>query len=91
LHQGVPPDEISHRFHSGIVHILVDACIQIRSKTGLSAVALSGGCFQNGFLTEHITTRLEAENFQVYSHTHVPSNDGGIALGQAAIASYQIT
>jgi hydrogenase maturation protein HypF len=43
---------------------------------------LSGGCFQNRYLTERTVTRLHAEGFQPYWHQRVPPNDGGIALGQ---------
>lgn len=91
LREGISPEEISHRFHSGIVDVLVDSCRRIRSRTSLRTVALSGGCFQSRFLTEHLANRLKHEQFRVLTHTHVPANDGGIALGQAVIASYQIS
>jgi hydrogenase maturation protein HypF len=47
---------------------------------------LSGGCFQNRYLTERTVRRLRAEGFQPYWHQHVPPNDGGIALGQVVAA-----
>ena len=50
-------------------------------------VALSGGCFQNRVLFEDVLRRLEAEGFAVLTHAQVPANDGGLALGQAAIAA----
>ena len=52
-----------------------------------NTVALTGGCFQNRVLFEEITRRLEAEYFTVLSHAQVPANDGGLALGQAAIGA----
>ena len=49
-------------------------------------VALSGGCFQNRILVEEVTAGVEAAGFECLSHRDVPSNDGGVALGQAAVA-----
>jgi predicted NodU family carbamoyl transferase len=53
-------------------------------------VALSGGCFHNRILLAELTRRLEAENFTVLSHALVPSGDGGLALGQAAIGAARL-
>jgi hydrogenase maturation protein HypF len=54
----------------------------VANRIGERRVALSGGCFQNRYLTERAVTRLRAEGFQPYWHQRVPPNDGGIALGQ---------
>jgi hydrogenase maturation protein HypF len=51
---------------------------------GEESIALSGGCFQNRYLIERAVTRLREEGFKVYWHQRIPTNDGGIALGQAA-------
>jgi hydrogenase maturation protein HypF len=53
-------------------------------------VALSGGCFQNRILFEEIVRRLKQDNFIVLSHAEVPANDGGLALGQAAIGAARL-
>ena len=53
----------------------------------IEAVALSGGCFQNARLLTGVTARLERAGFRVLSHANVPANDGGISLGQAAVAA----
>ena len=74
------------RFHRAIVSFVVDTASQIRDERDLSTVALSGGVYQNGLLTEMCIAALEAEGFQVLCHRHVPPNDGGLALGQAVIA-----
>ncbi len=81
--------QISSRFHTAIVDLFHRCCQQIRSETGMSAVALSGGCFQNSILFKHLSNILSADGFNVLSHSKVPCNDGGVALGQAVIANEQ--
>lgn len=78
------------RFHSTLAEAIRDACLQIRSDRGLDVVALSGGCFQNAMLTERTVQRLTCEGFRVLVHRRVPPNDGGLALGQAAIAARRL-
>lgn len=73
---------ISAKFHNG----LVAAMIAVSRHFGLESVVLSGGCFQNRYLTERATWRLVQAGFQPYWHQRVPPNDGGIALGQALAA-----
>jgi hydrogenase maturation protein HypF len=82
LSQGVPAGTISSRFHN----TLVEAIVQVARYSGEEKVALSGGCFQNKYLTERAIRRLKEEGFQVYWHQRVPPNDGGIALGQVVAA-----
>ena len=53
-------------------------------------IALTGGCFQNRILFEEVNDRLKAENFTVLSHARLPANDGGLALGQAAIGAARL-
>lgn len=78
--------QISSRFHSTIAEIVLQGCDAIRLETGLNTVALSGGVFQNITLLKMATDRLKKHGFAVYTHSEVPSNDGGIALGQAMMA-----
>jgi hydrogenase maturation protein HypF len=63
--------------------------LAIRSATGITEVALSGGVWQNSTLFQNAIKLLQLENFIVYTHRNTPPNDGGVALGQAVIASYQ--
>ncbi|GAI65660.1 unnamed protein product, partial [marine sediment metagenome] len=63
-------------------------CGKIRENTGINKIALSGGVFQNRYLTERIISLLEKDDFQVYTQRKVPPNDGGISLGQAVVAGY---
>ena len=80
------PSEISSRFHNTIVSMIVDGISRISRQTKLKKVVLSGGTFQNRYLTEHTAGILEKKGFSVYLNRKVPANDGGLALGQIAIA-----
>ena len=88
---GVPRPTIAARFHNAVAAMVVVACAEIRARTGLGRVCLSGGVFQNGYLLGRALDGLEAAGFEVYTHRLVPPNDGGVALGQAAIASCQLS
>ncbi len=80
---GIAKGEISATFHN----TLVEAIVNVAKDVGVPRVALSGGCFQNRYLTERTVIRLREEKFQPYWHQRVPPNDGGIALGQIVAAS----
>jgi len=69
---------------------IVELCERIRKSDGLDHVCLSGGTFQNLFLLERTIVELRRRGFAVFQHAVVPANDGGIALGQAVIASEQL-
>ncbi len=86
IENGVPSSIVSGKFHATLMAMFTDLCQVIRKKTGLSQVALSGGCFQNATLLAGLTRRLGGKGFHVLTHERVPANDGGIALGQAVIA-----
>jgi hydrogenase maturation protein HypF len=78
LERRAPIGRISARFHNTLAEIIVD----VSKRVGEKRVVLSGGCFQNKYLTERTVRRLEEEGFRPYWHQRVPPNDGGIALGQ---------
>ncbi len=82
--------EIAGRFHASIALGLSEACRRARAQTGLNTVALSGGSFQNRLLLEQLLARLEGMGFQVYINRRVPPNDGGLSLGQAAVAAARL-
>ncbi|BCR05713.1 carbamoyltransferase HypF [Desulfuromonas versatilis] len=86
LQAGASTSLVSARFHRGLAALILDVCRRLRQQTGLQDVALSGGVFQNRFLTEASLALLEADGFTVHTHSLVPPNDGGLALGQAVIA-----
>ena len=78
--------EISSSFHRTLAVAFAAMGERIREKTGINIVVLSGGCFQNKILLEDSITQLKSAGFVVYHHKQIPTNDGGIALGQAVIA-----
>jgi hydrogenase maturation protein HypF len=87
LSAGVAAAAIAARFHRGLAEAVVRACGRLRSRSGLSTVALSGGVFQNMLLLDLVATGLASTGFEVLTHHRVPPNDGGISLGQAAVAA----
>jgi hydrogenase maturation protein HypF len=78
---------ISRRFHSAVVEIIAAVCCRLRATTGNGTVVLSGGVFLNALLTSEVSARLAGVGFRVYRHRLVPPNDGGLSLGQLAIAA----
>jgi hydrogenase maturation protein HypF len=78
--------EISSRFHRTMAEVVAAGCEKIRGAGGTTAVALSGGSFQNMLLLQQVIKLLEGKGFQLYRHRRVPANDGGLALGQAILA-----
>lgn len=89
LDQGRPVAEIARRFHRSAAELAVLVCRRIRQQNGLDRIALTGGSFQNAILAEQTADLLRREGFQVLTHHQVPPNDGGVALGQAAVAVFQ--
>ena len=79
---GISASMCPAKFHN----TLVDVIVEVAERAGEARVVLSGGCFQNRYLCEKAVARLSDEGFRCYWHQRIPPNDGGIALGQAAIA-----
>lgn len=86
LQRGIEPGIISARFHNALVELILAVAEQVAQPR----VALSGGCFQNRLLTERAAQRLNRAGFEVLLHRQVPPNDGGISLGQIAVAAAQL-
>ncbi|MDP2168705.1 MAG: carbamoyltransferase HypF [Thermodesulfovibrionales bacterium] len=86
----LPTDIISGRFHSTVAEAVGRTVERISGLTGLKRVVLSGGVFQNRLLLDLALDALNGRGLEVYSHEKVPTNDGGISLGQAASVSYRI-
>ncbi|MCA9113842.1 MAG: carbamoyltransferase HypF [Planctomycetaceae bacterium] len=87
VRQGTDCRLIAGRFHATVVDLIAGVCGRIRQESGLNSVVLSGGVFLNAVLTEEATARLADEGFEVYRHRLVPPNDGGLSLGQLAVAA----
>jgi len=87
---GIAPPEISARFHATIVRTISELTEFIAKEAGLDRIALSGGVFQNAILLAGLSQELTRRGFQVFSHSHIPTNDGGIALGQALVAAAKL-
>jgi hydrogenase maturation protein HypF len=91
VHGGVPIPTISARFHNGVAEMVRQVCNDIRMKTGVISVALSGGVWQNILLlNKTVFYLLSMEHLRVYIHRQVPANDGGVSLGQAVVAATRL-
>jgi hydrogenase maturation protein HypF len=87
LKNGCAPSTISARFHNTLIGLFHDLCCHLRTVTGIDRVALSGGVFQNNRLLTGLGAALEKSGFHLLTHRLVPTNDGGISLGQAVVAA----
>ncbi len=88
LRKGVEPPVIAARFHLGLAAALAGTAAAVAERAGTRRIALSGGVMQNRILLEALHGRLTGEGYDVLAQSRVPANDGGLSLGQAAIASF---
>jgi hydrogenase maturation protein HypF len=86
--RGRPIAEIARRVHSGLARGMADAVRAVCRAQGLATVVLSGGVFQNELLLENFKATLGNKSITVWTNHRVPPNDGGISLGQAALATF---
>jgi hydrogenase maturation protein HypF len=84
---GVSANTVATRCHRGVADLILAGARRVRAATGLSTVVLSGGVFQNVVLLEATAAGLRTHGFRVLTHHRVPPNDGGISLGQVAVAA----
>ncbi len=87
LARGLPPEHIAARFHLGFAGALVETARRLAQRFGLKTLALSGGVWQNRLLFETAVSGLRSAGLQVLAHHQVPTNDGGLALGQGCVAA----
>ena len=87
LQQGVSPNIISTRFHLGLAEAIASMVRHLHQDRTFTQIALTGGVFQNLVLLEQVNQRLTAMSFTVLTHSRIPANDGGLSLGQIAIAA----
>ncbi len=83
----VDPAVIARRFHRTLAAAATAVCTTIRESAGVARVVLSGGVFANALLTAELEMALAVEGFEVYRHQIVPPGDGGLSLGQLAVAA----
>ena len=87
VNTNISVDVIAAKFHNCLCNALVAMALKARKKTKLNTVALSGGVFCNSYLADKTIKLLKKNDFNVLFNIAVPSNDGGVSLGQAAIAA----
>ena len=90
IERGVSISTLSQRFHDGLIEILIRVAELLRQRSSLNRVCLSGGTFHNVYLLTNLRPRLEAEGFEVFAHSEVPSGDGGLSLGQTLVAAHRL-
>ncbi|MDT7689945.1 MAG: hydrogenase maturation protein HypF [Acidobacteriota bacterium] len=90
LLDGYPPRKVSAQFHFGVAALIATVARRVRDERGLNRVALSGGVFQNMLLLKSACRMLKRDGFEVLTHSRVPTNDGGISFGQAAVAGARL-
>ncbi|MCA1632884.1 MAG: carbamoyltransferase HypF [Acidobacteria bacterium] len=86
----VSPQVVSAKFHLGVAQLIAAVAGRIRDERHIDRVVLSGGVFQNMFLLGRTRRLLKDEGFEVFTHSRVPTNDGGISFGQAVVAGARI-
>ncbi len=91
MRTGTPVETCAARFHNSAAQVILEGCRTIRDREGISRTALSGGVFANGYLLEKTKALLEEDGFDVLLNTIVPAGDGGVSLGQAAIAARRLS
>lgn len=84
---GIDARVVARRFHATLTQIVTTVCASIRVSTGLSRVVLTGGVFANALLAVELANTMAAADFEVYRHNTVPPGDGGLSLGQLAVAA----
>ncbi|MBL8063504.1 MAG: carbamoyltransferase HypF [Anaerolineales bacterium] len=87
---GIPTSKISARFHNGLAEAVRETVTKISRDTSLRSVVLSGGVWQNITLLRKTISLLSKDGFEIYTHREVPTNDGGLSLGQAYIAASRL-
>jgi len=90
LEKGVPAEIIALRFHDALAEIMAGTAREAALKYGLDRVVLSGGVFQNRYLSRKCREIMECCGLKVYTHSRVPCSDAGIALGQVAIGLWRL-
>jgi hydrogenase maturation protein HypF len=90
VHSGRPQAQLAGEFYTAVVDLILHLSLQLRRETGIGRIGLSGGVFQSAILLTATVAELQRAGFTVLRHQRVPPNDGGLALGQIAVAAGRI-
>jgi hydrogenase maturation protein HypF len=90
IESDTPVAVISQKFHDALVEVFVLLANLIRQRTWLEQICLSGGTFNNSYLLTNLSSRLRSEGFEVFTQSEVPAGDGGLSLGQVAVAAHAV-
>jgi hydrogenase maturation protein HypF len=88
LYHNSPKSKIAAKFHNTVARMIYEMCRAIAEEKKINQIALSGGVFQNRLLMRKVLSTLEIAGFRVLTHKQVPTNDGGVSLGQAVISNF---
>jgi hydrogenase maturation protein HypF len=86
VNNGAAISALAGRFHNATADMALEVSTKLRDSSGINDIVLTGGVFQNSLLSKLTAERLQKAGFTVYMQEKVPSNDGGISLGQAVVA-----
>jgi hydrogenase maturation protein HypF len=86
----IAPPILARRFHNTIVNLIVEMCTRLGEQAQVFTVVLTGGVFMNAIVAAEVESKLNSAGFCALRHRVVPTNDGGISLGQLAIAAYRL-
>jgi hydrogenase maturation protein HypF len=89
IRQGHSASVISRKFHHGLIKVFTQIAVALRHRTSLNRICLSGGTFNNLYLTSRLVSQLQSDGFDVFTQNEVPAGDGGLSLGQAMVAAHQ--
>jgi hydrogenase maturation protein HypF len=89
LRGGAPREALAAGFHRAVAHLVAELAIGVAAETGIDRIALSGGVFQNVELLTLVRAELSGLGLRILTHRIVPPNDGGLALGQVAVAGWR--
>lgn len=90
IQEGASSEDLSRRFHSTIIEMTKEMALKIQSEYHINTIVLSGGVFMNEYLLFNMVKTLRTQGFKVFYHERVPTNDGGLSLGQVMVANYMI-
>jgi hydrogenase maturation protein HypF len=91
IKSGIDAGVMSARFHRGLADMICQICLDMRNKSSVNTVALSGGVWHNLALLSYTYKNLQEQDFTVLIHDKIPPNDGGISIGQAAVAFHKLS